>query len=236
MSSTVLRRCLRLSGALAALVVLSACQTRVETQLSVEDGGLAGKIRIEFAEDAAELDAATLDEIRALVAERAPEAEVRVEEGVETVIELTGPIEALTKHGGLTGVSAATVVAAGDEWDVSVQMQVPAELIAAISEGVEGEADAAALVRAALGSTSVGVYVQFSNVTSAQFTTSTGERYDALVDAGGASWSFDLAEPRAGVLQVRGSESKGPGVNVIALGGSVLLIAGVAVGVSRRRR
>jgi hypothetical protein len=227
---------LRLSGVLAVLLVLGACQTRVETQLRVSDGALAGKIRIEFAGDAAALDAATLDEIRALVAERAPEAEVRVEEGAETVIELTGPIEVLTKHGGLTGVSAATVEAAGDEWDVSVQMQVPAELIAAISKGVEGEADAAALVRAALGSTSVGVYVQFSNVTSASYTTSTGERYAALVDGGGASWSFDLAEPRAGVLEVRGSERKGPGVNVFALGGAALLFAGVVVGVKRKRR
>lgn len=220
---------------LGVIAVLSACQTRVETQLGVENGGLVGAVRIEFAEDAAGLDETTIAEVRALISERAPEAEVRVEQGDETVLIVSGPIASLTAHGGLTGVSSAEVSAAGEEWLVKVQMQVPAELIAAISEGVAGESDAAALVRAALGSTSVGVYVQFQSVSSASFTTSTGERFDALVDAGGASWSFDLAEPRAGVLEVRGSDADGPGVNVLALGAAVLLIVGVAIGVRRRR-
>ena len=219
------------------LLTLVGCQARIESQLEVRDGALAGRIHVEFTEEAAGLDDADIADITALVSERLPNAKVTVDRGATTSIEIDDEIVALSSQSAITGLKSAGVRVL-DDGSVVVQCEMasPSELIAAISKAAAGETDAGALTLSALGSTSVGVYVRIGDVQRATFTLSDKTVIDAPHDDQGAWWSYDIAQPRPGTLIVEGREVEGAGLNLFALGGFIALVTLILAGVFRSRR
>ena len=218
--------------ALAVVTTMTGCNARVSTEITVvspTETRIVAAVRFE-GEVATTItnDASLETQVRSLFEARSGVTPTRSagDDWVAYEVELT--YDQLVATAGLLGVAGATVGPgpSGEATATTITLVAPDELTEAISNSVEGQVDAEALVAAMLGTTTVAVAVTFpGGIDSAEFSGST----TATVAGNTATLSQDVATFTAGTFVVAGSTTVAwwrhrlvvPVAIVIAAGGLV---------------
>jgi hypothetical protein len=191
------------------------------------------RVEVRFEGEGLQIEEAQQRRLMDLLQERSGSKAHRGDDGRSFWVELT--LQDVPKHAAITGVKSISTAKDGERTRVQVAFAAPSELVTAVSQGVQQQQDADALLAAALGSTEVGVTVRMGTIDEATFRDPQGQAQQVAHQTGEAEWYFPLSEIRLGTLDVVGRDAKTKGVNIPLLVVSLLLLVGVVVSVRRRR-
>jgi hypothetical protein len=216
-----------------AAVALCSCQSRVGTVVDARGDDVSVRVEVRFEGEGLQVEEAQQQRLMDLLQTRSGSKAHRSADGLSFWVEM--PLQDVPKHAAVTGVQAVSVSSESGRTRVQAAFAAPSELIAAVSEGVQQQQDADALLSAALGSTEVGVTVRMGTIDEATFRDPQGQPQQLAHEAGEVEWYFPLSEIRLGTLDVSGRVGEPNGVNVRLLALSLLLLGGVGVSILRRR-